>query len=216
MGMGTLALIGAGIMLAYVYFLRMPMYDFVGKKVSGDTYNRFMKYENVAFCTLTGFFGMIGLYEFFIGRGNGNIPLWVPVMTTVLCLVMLAGFHYKKVWVRVWRRIQEPYLKLDKTDLAWRKKMRMNHVRLALEFDHKATWNFLIMAARLLICKPFGHRWSDWENVKYGDFGEGRTCKRCQCQHRKEKGVETFYDGHFSGWDKIRHPDAVFKRKVGV
>lgn len=104
--------------------------------------------------------------------------------------------------------ITEPLRKGDKhRPLKWRMGMRLNHIHLALHGDYPRTWNVIVLAGRLLICKPFGHRWSRFSPVKYGDFGDSRMCKVCRISHGKHRGVDTYHETHRpGGWTPITKP----------
>ena len=133
----------------------------------------------------------------------------------LLCLLVWAAWHYRSVWVRVFRLLTE-VLKKDEPNrpLKWRLRMRLNHIRLQLDGHHR-TWAFIILSARLLICNTIGHRWSKWSVIKYGNFGDSRTCKVCLMNHTKdEKGVTSYTETHDkrTGWQKVNSPDAVFNR----
>lgn len=87
--------------------------------------------------------------------------------------------------------------------------------RLVREFgtEYPRTHAFLRLAARLFICNTIGHRWTRWEMIKYGNFGDSRTCKACMIHETKEKGVHTFCETHGRSWRGIANPNSVFRRK---
>lgn len=133
----------------------------------------------------------------------------------LLCLAIWVVWHYRKVWVRVVRLVLEP-LKKDgpHRPLWWRMKMRLNHVRLQLD-GHHSTWAFIILSARLFVCNTVGHRWTKWEQIKFGNFGDSRSCKVCLINHSKdEKGRIRYTETHDKrvGWQEVNSPDAVFNR----
>ncbi len=79
---------------------------------------------------------------------------------------------------QIGKLITEPLRKGEKSwPLRWRMGMRLNHIHNDLHSHHTKLWNVIVMSARALICKPFGHRWTRFEAVKYGDFGSSRICK---------------------------------------
>ncbi|MNH40205.1 hypothetical protein D3C79_1014920 [compost metagenome] len=85
--------------------------------------------------------------------------------------------------------------------------MRLNHIHLELRRNYPRTWNAVVLAGRWLICKPFGHRWSHFEAVKFGDFGNSRMCKVCRISHAQHRGVDSYHETHRpGGWTPIAKP----------
>lgn len=156
---------------------------------------------------------LISSYRFVVYRPEG-MPLWFPLSILGTLLLLIAGHHYFGVVQRIWVLMKEPFKKLDKRDLKWRMKMRLSHVTNELKFVHKRTWTIMVMTGRLLVCKVFKHRWKDWETAKYVSNKKTRRCKVCQVVHSKEGQDESYHDGHFSSWPKIRDSYAVFNREV--
>lgn len=104
--------------------------------------------------------------------------------------------------------ITEPLRKGDKhRPLGWRMGMRLNHIHNAFRYEYPRIWNVIVLAGRVLICKAIGHRWSRFEAVKYGDFGNSRTCKVCRISHGQHRGVDTYHETHRrGGWTEIKKP----------
>lgn len=109
---------------------------------------------------------------------------------------------------QIGRFITEPLRKGDKyRPLKWRMGMRLNHIHLDLHCNYPRTWNAIVLAGRWLICKPFGHRWTGFSPVKYGDFGDSRMCRVCRISHSQHRGIDTYHETHQrGGWTKITNP----------
>ncbi|WP_145132456.1 MULTISPECIES: hypothetical protein [unclassified Pseudomonas] len=109
---------------------------------------------------------------------------------------------------QIGKLITEPLRKdAHNRPLGWRMGMRLNHIHNDLRLNYPRTWNVIIQVGRALICKPFGHRWSRFEVVKYGDFGDSRTCRVCRISHGQHRGVDTYHETHRrGGWNKIAKP----------
>ncbi|MCS3467147.1 hypothetical protein M2401_000868 [Pseudomonas sp. JUb42] len=107
-----------------------------------------------------------------------------------------------------WRLATEPLRKGDPSrPLRWRMGMRLNHIHNHLRMKHPKVWVVIIATARTLLCRPFGHRWNNFEHVKYGDFGVSRSCKVCRLCHRSQDGADTYHDTHRpGGWVKVDKP----------
>lgn len=107
---------------------------------------------------------------------------------------------------QIWNLIIEPLCKARAPGqpLRWRMGMRLNHLNLAA-MKWPRCYNAGIQLIRFVLCNRFGHRWGRWSHVKYGNFGESRTCKACRIHHSKnEKGVHAYFDTHRpGGWKKI-------------
>ena len=109
---------------------------------------------------------------------------------------------------QIGKLITEPLRKGDESrPLGWRLGMRLNHIHNDLHSNHPKLWNAIVMTGRRLICRPFGHRWSRFSAVKYGDFGDSRICKICRISHGKHRGIDTYHETHRNGaWAKIAKP----------
>jgi hypothetical protein len=109
---------------------------------------------------------------------------------------------------QIGKLITEPLRKGDKhRPLWWRMGMRLNHIHNDLYLNHPLLWNTVVMTGRRLICKPFGHRWSAFTAVKYGDFGDSRMCKVCRISHGQHRGIDTYHETHRrGGWTEITKP----------
>ncbi len=95
----------------------------------------------------------------------------------------------------------------------WLIKMRWSHVTQGVQFDYPYTFAFFTLAKRLLLCNVFGHKWGKYEHIKYGDFGQYRTCKHCLINDTLEKGEHRYYETHSRSWNQIKNPNSVFFRK---
>lgn len=82
----------------------------------------------------------------------------------------------------------------------------------AFQSGYPKTHAFFRLTARLLICNTIGHRWTGWEAVKYGDFGNSRKCKACLINETKRAGASSYCETHTRSWRSIANPNAVFRR----
>lgn len=104
----------------------------------------------------------------------------------------------------VFRKDPNPY-----RPLSWRLGMRINHINLSLKGRYPRLYNAAIQALRHTVCRLYGHAWSEWETVKYGNFGRSRGCKVCLMNHNRKSGEDSFCDTHRGGgWVRLS-PDEV-------
>lgn len=82
----------------------------------------------------------------------------------------------------------------------------------AFQSDYPRTHTFFRLGLRLLICNTIGHRWTNWEMVKYGDFGNSRKCKACLINETKHRGHHSYCETHTRVWRKVVDPNCVFRR----
>lgn len=81
-----------------------------------------------------------------------------------------------------------------------------------IQSEYPTTHSFFRLAGRLVICNTIGHRWTRWEAVKYGDFGNSRKCKVCLVNETKQNGESRYCETHTRTWRKIVNPNSVFRR----
>lgn len=98
-------------------------------------------------------------------------------------------------------------------DYKWLLKCARSSFAHAFQSDYPRTHAAYRLALRLIVCNTVGHRWTNWEMVKYGDFGDSRHCKACMVHENKEKGSHTFYETHNRTWKGIVNPNSVFRRQ---
>lgn len=106
---------------------------------------------------------------------------------------------------QIYNLAAEPFRPGDKhRPLRWRVGMRLNHLNHELRAKWPRIYNAYIQTVRFAVCRIFGHRWTSWEHVKYGDFGVSRTCRACQMHHGEHRGENTFHETHRrGGWVKL-------------
>lgn len=95
----------------------------------------------------------------------------------------------------------------------WLIKCTWNSFGHTFQSEYPRTHAFVRLAGRLIICNTIGHRWTSWEAVKYGDFGNCRSCKVCLINETKHRGVSDFCETHNRTWRRIVNPNSVFRRK---
>lgn len=97
-------------------------------------------------------------------------------------------------------------------DAKWLVSCAWNSLGHAVKSDYPLTNTFFRLAGRLVVCNTIGHRWTRWEAVKYGDFGNSRKCKVCLVNETKQAGESRYCETHSRTWRKIVNPNSVFRR----
>jgi len=95
----------------------------------------------------------------------------------------------------------------------WLVSCAWNSLAGAIKSEYPLTHSFARLAGRLLICNTLGHRWTNWEAIKYGSFGNSRKCKICLINETQEQGESRYCETHTRTWRRITNPNSVFRRK---
>lgn len=117
-------------------------------------------------------------------------------------------YYFKMVFKAIFVKSPNPH-----HNTKWLLRVAYSSVRSTFAREYLTSHAFVRLAARLLICNTVGHRWNNWEAVKYGNFGSSRMCKACLVHQNNLNGVYRFSETHGSEWKGIVDPDAVFRRK---
>ncbi len=109
-----------------------------------------------------------------------------------------------RFFVNLYLLATEPFIKRFEGDLKWRMRVRKNHLYHSSVEQIPTFLNMGIQAVRLFYCNILGHKWGDFENVKYGDFGQERVCNACRLHEVEHNGESSFHETHHrNGWKTI-------------
>lgn len=135
-------------------------------------------------------------------------PVWaVGVLIGVIC-------SYNELLRHIPRFYRARFVKSSNPqhDAKWLLHCARGSFGHTLQSEYPRTCTFFRLTARLLICNTIGHRWTSWEAVKYGNFGNSRKCKACLVSETKQDGVSRYCETHTRTWRKIVNPNSVFRR----
>lgn len=146
----------------------------------------------------------------YLATGSYVWDVWaiVAVINGVLCSYFMLLRYIPRFYRARFVKSSNP-----SHDYKWLLKCTRNSFGHYFQSEYPRTHAFIRLAVRLIVCNTIGHRWTNWEMVKYGDFGDSRHCKGCMMHESKEKGVSSFYETHNRTWRKISNPNSVFRRK---
>lgn len=176
---------------------------------------RALKWREEALLPWTGFarfaYPLLLLWSVeYLVTGNYVWDGWVivAVINGVLCSYFMLLRYIPRTYKALFVKSSNPH-----HDRKWLLGCVRNSLGHYFQSEYPRTHATFRLAARLLICNTMGHRWSRWEAVKYGDFGNSRRCKACMVHENDEKGVHTFCETHNRTWRGIVNPNSVFRRK---
>ena len=153
-----LALIG-WVILAFLYawlMVRVRVHTRLMRDWGEERYARFQQWDWKIVNGVLGFLAVLFSYNFIVHR-PGDIPTWLAVVIVILLMYLPAALlAYKQLLGPVWELLKEPFRKVDKRDLKYRIRGRLNFIRLTTQVEYPVTAAVLNWIGRLFTRKYKG------------------------------------------------------------
>lgn len=153
-----LALIG-WVILAFLYAwlqVRVRVHTRLMRDWGEERYQRFQQWDWKIVNGVLGFLAVLFSYNFMVNKPE-ELPTWLAVILVIMLMYMPAALlAYRRLLGPIGDLLKEPFRKLDKRDLKYRIRGRLNFIRLTIQVEYPVTAAILNWITRLFTRKHKG------------------------------------------------------------